>query len=424
MTSTDGRTVASEALRQAGLEALARGDFAAAAGSLMQAVQAEPGNAQNWLALMLALARGGDVAMLAQVVGLWGNVRGDRFSCLFDAFTLLMTYSLHDQVLALASATPTDGPDSLPGLYYSGCVHILRDEEDAAFARFNRFKELAAAHHDILPIGPEHPFNVAYRQGSLVEDRAYVERLMAAPAPAAPPVIPVAPIRHSAAPYVLVAACNGRYFDIFAETYLHAVERVMAGTLLHVHVVDPPFDLAERVRHLSGQLPRTTLNVSQEPLPPQASAAYFASSRFLIAGQLLDLYGRDLLVTDIDMDFIADPAPWLPRLAEQAFACYAYRGFGPASRMVAGITHFSHLHGGRAVADAISRFIHSKLDVPWPHNWMLDQAALLSAVRWIRQARPDLSIGRFNTLFDGGIETLLRQQERDDEKQKAMDAAR
>ena len=411
-------------LRQGGLDAMARGDFAAAAGLLMQAVQAQPGNSQNWLALALTLARAGDVAMLGQVAALWGNMRGDRFSALFDVFTVLMTYRLHDAVLALAAATGGDDPLAVPGLYYSGCVHILRDQEDAAFVIFSRFKDRVAALRDSLPIGPEHPFNIAYRQGTLIEDRPYVERLLAAPPPAPPEMAPVLPHMDKATPFVLMAACNGLYLDIFGDAYVRSVEDRMPDAVLHLHVIDPPPDLESRAQRLRAGLSRTVLNVSRETTPPRATATYYAASRFLIAGQVLDLYRRDLLISDIDIELILDPTPWHARLSDLTFACFAHPGFGPASRLAAGITHFSQDHGGRVAADIISRFVHSKLDIPWPHSWMLDQAALLSTVHWLRHARPDLSCGRFNTLFGITPEDVFSTQERDAEKDMALAAAR
>lgn len=413
------------ALRQSGLEAMARGDCAAAAGLFMQAVQAEPGNAQNWLALIVALARADDVAMLTRVGGLWGSMRGDRFSALFDAFTVLMTYRLHDPVLALAAATDGDGPDALPGLYYRGCVHILRDQEDEAFAEFARFKDGVARHRDALPIGPEHPFNIAYRQGTLIEDRPYLDRLMAAPPPPPPELSPVLPLLvDGPAPLVLVAACNGLYLNIFGDVYARSVDAIAPGSLLHLHVIDPPPDLDAWAQRLRDRLPHTIVNVSRETAPPRATATYFAASRFLIATQLMDLYRRDLLITDIDIELITNPAPWHGRLSDLAFACFAHPGFGPASRLAAGIAHFSHTHDGRLVAEAISRFVHSKLDIPWPHSWMLDQAALLSVVHWLRRVRPELRCDRFNTLFGITPEDVFSTQERDAEKDMALAAAR
>jgi hypothetical protein len=191
---------------------------------------------------------------------------------------------------------------------------------------------------------------------------------------------------------------------------------------LHLHVVDPSPGLAERAAALTRT--RTCLNVTVEPLPDQPSPAYFASVRFLMARQLLDLYGCDLLISDIDVEFIADPAPQLRGLSAAAFACYAYSGFGPASRYIAYLTHFSHVAGGRDVAEPIARFIRSKLDVPWPFNWMLDQAAVISALRWLRAERTDLIIARLNDVFGRPASTFFRQQEQDEAKQQALDKAR
>jgi len=412
-----------EQLRRTGAEALNGGRADLAAQAYIQAVQHQPNEAQNWLGLSLALALSGDTVMLGQAAGLWGKLRGDAFGALFDILTMLMTYGRHDAVLALAAAHDGDHMEALPGLYYAGCVHVLRDDEDTAFDYFARFKALAALYRDRLPIGEDQPFNVAYRQGMLVEDRAYMDGVMARPLPPPPALTPCAPLRLGSAPMVVVSACNGAYFRLFGADYLRAAAAVIPGATIHMHVVDPPAELAEEAQALADELPMAAINVSWEPKPVHATAAYFASSRFLIARQLLDLYRRDLLITDIDVEFIADPTPLLPALAEFAFASYVHSGFGPASRYVANITHFSQHHGGRDVADAVAAFVHSKLDVPWPHNWMLDQAALMSGMRWLRAARPELRIGRLNTLFGRHFDALVRQQDRQEEKSQAIRAA-
>ena len=51
-----------------------------------------------------------------------------------------------------------------------------------------------------------------------------------------------------------------------------------------------------------------------------------------------------------------------------------------------------------AMLDSLRRTLLSKLDVPWPHNWMLDQAGLMTARRWLRRHHPDAAIGEINRL--------------------------
>jgi hypothetical protein len=410
-------------LRQFGLDAIRDGQYDRAAQAFIQAVGKAPGNGHNWLGLLLASAHRNDFAMAAQAIDLWASVRRDRFGCLFDAFTLLMSYGLHDQVLALVRALGADGPESLPGLYYCGCVHLLRDDEDEAFRHFNRFKELAEASAGSLPIASDNPFNIAYRQGTLIEDIPAAAAMMAAPPPELPALQPFWEPRASAAPLVLAAACDEAYLTLCAGDFLRSVERTNPGALVHLHVVEPGPGCARHLAGLAAAVPLITLNATWEPPPRHRSATYFACSRFLIAGQLLAVYGRDLLVSDIDMEVIADLAALHPRLAEWDFCCYTHSGWGPASRYPAVLTHFSP-QGGARVADALARYIVRKLPVPWPHSWMLDQAALISVQRWLRHQYPDVRLGRLDAVLGQPFTGLLAQQQCAQEKHDAIMAAR
>jgi hypothetical protein len=412
------------AIRQAGLLALREGRFEDSAGQFFQLVRLQPEKDESWLSLILALGRAWKIEELRALTDGWANVRGSRFACLYDVFTLLMSYSLHEQVFALIDLSPSEGIEALPGLYYEGCIHLLNEDEDEAFDCFSRFKAMAEALRHSLPIGPEDAFNVAYRQASLIEDRPYVDELMAQPKPARPPLTLLGRARMPQTPQVIVAACNGAYFDVFAARYARSVDEQMDGALLHLHVVDPGPHLGAAVDSITASLKRTTLNVSVEPLPAHPSAAYFASARFLVAERLMEFYERDLFVTDIDIEFITDPRPLLPSLSKAGFSCYTYPRFGPSSRYIAYLTHFSHASGGRDMADVVSRFVESKLAVPWPFNWMLDQAAVISALRWLRLNRQDITFIRMEEAFQYPALSLFRQQEQDDAKDDALRAVR
>lgn len=403
--------------------ALSQSRWDEAASLFMAAIRQQPSHRPAWHGLVFALARGDQLALIPTLADWWRNMGGDRLVFLDEAFTVLLGHHLLDAALGLAALFPATGAEELPCRYAEACVHILRDDEDRAFVPINRFKALAALYRDSLPIGAEDAFNIAYRQATLVEDLPYVAALMAAPPPPDPPRLRLLhpPRLDAAAGHVMVASCNGLYFDIFAEAYCRAIDRTMDGVLVHLHVMEPEPGSLERAESLAATLSRTVLNISWEPSHPRRGRSYFASNRFLIAPQLLDLYGRDLLISDVDIEFTTDMAPLIPRLAGQDFACYAYAGFGPASRYIAYLTWFSQAHG-RAIADVVGRFVHSKLHIQPPHSWMLDQAALISGLRWLRRNRPDLVIGRMNELFGRPADSLFRMQERDAAKDAAIEA--
>ncbi|MBC7905314.1 MAG: hypothetical protein H7Y60_01030 [Rhodospirillaceae bacterium] len=389
-----------------------------AASLYMKAVGAQPKHRPAWHGLVLALAMNRQLPLLRGLVDFWQKLGGERFTLVQDIFTILLTYGLHDSILELAATYPAQGTEEVLVVYAAACVHVLRDEEDAAFALLVRFKALVEQYREQLPIHPGDPFNVAYRQGTLVEDLPYVAALMAGPPPELPQVQLYRPLRFNDAQQVAVASCNGLYFDLFAEAYCHAIDATTQDALIHIHVMEPEAGTLSRIERLMDGMKNSVLNVSWETQQPNSSRSYFASNRFLIAPQLLDLYGRDLVISDIDIEFVTDLAELHAKLAGQDFACYAHPGFGPASRYPAGVTYLSHAHG-RDIADGIARFVCSKLHIPHPHNWMLDQAALISVQRWLRSTRPDVALGRMNDLL-GPRDTVFRLHRQDE---AAKDAA-
>jgi len=58
--------------------------------------------------------------------------------------------------------------------------------------------------------------------------------------------------------------------------------------------------------------------------------------------------------------------------------------------------------------ERIRLFVLAKLEIEWPFNWMLDQAALGSVIRWARKTRTDLGIGVLNDLVGTHFQPWLR----------------
>jgi hypothetical protein len=394
-----------------------------AAGLYMRIIGQAPAMRGAWHGLGLALARAGQLELVPGLVDLWGRLGGRRFDLLLDLFFVLLSHRELAAVAPLARLLALEGAEAAIADYAQASALILQDQEDAAQAHLDAFKDKVARYRDQLPIAGDQPFNVAYRQGTLVEDLAYVDALMAGPPASPPQPIPYAPIRQASSPQVLLAACNDKYFHLFAPDYCAALERVAPGALVHLHVMEPNADTPALARHLMDHHGGLVLNITHEPPHPESSRAYFASNRFLVAPLLMDIYGRDLLASDIDIAFVADPRDLAPRLAGQDFACYAYEdGFGPASRYIAYLCHLSHGTGGRQVLDVVNRFIHSKLHLRPPFNWMVDQAALYSGLRWLRHRRPEVVVGRMAPLLGRPASAIFVQQDKDEAKDAAIQA--
>jgi len=372
-------------LTQAGVAELNAQRPEAAAAQFLAALRLDLRQEQAWLGLALALALQGKLGDLVGLADYRQRVLGDGFLFFHGAAGMLVGYRLYDHTRALARDLPESSPYHLPALYAAGCAALLQGDEDAGFAAFGRFKQDAAGRGGELPIGPDSPFNVAWRQAMLIEDRAYVDALGdGAAVRARLPAPHFAEPRFGAAGVALAAACDANYFRLFAPGFVRSAAAQLPGMSVHFHLIEPDESARALFAELAAAAPGLALNLSTEAAGPYRSGAYYASSRFLVGPALLQRYGSRLVLTDIDVEFVAPLDDLLAATAGCAFAGFRHDGAGPCSRYPAVLTVWDPAAGGTALLDRVGRFVLSKLDIEWPFNWMLDQAALGSVLRWAK----------------------------------------
>jgi len=384
--------------------------FAEAASAFLAALNAAPADDEAWRGMALALALEG---RLGDVVGLADyrqRRRGDGFLFCHEVLGVFLTYKLRGHVKALDEALPDASPYKPSSLYQAGCADLLDGDEDAAFARFGRFKAMVAAVPG-LPIGADSHFNIAYRQGTLIEDADFVAGLAEPQDVVArlPAITHAGPPQPGTRPYVLASACDARYFERFAPGFVASAARAMPGVAAHFHVMEPTAATRDLFATLAEAAPALALNLSTEGPSPFKSGAYYASARFLIGPDLLARYGRPLVLLDADVEF--EQALDLLVAAAAAgsdFACFRHDGAGPCSRYPAVLSVTRPVDGGRDLLERIRLFVLAKLDIEWPFNWMLDQAALGSVIRWAHKTRTEPGIGVLNQLVGTHFQPWLR----------------
>lgn len=396
------------------------GQFEEAARLYLEAVRSDPGHDQAWLGLALALALQRQPEPLLGLAARRETLRRDGFAYVHDVLTMLMGYRLYRLVHDLCECIADDSPYAPAGLYHAGCLALLEGEEDAAFARFRRLKPLLAERRAALPVGPEHAFNIAYRQATLVEDGDYIAALreedLTAAAAALPPLAHQGPRPAGAAAYAVLAACDGRYFERFAEAFLDSLEAQAEGVGVHIHVVEPTAAATRLMAGLGGPRRRNPLSYSTEGPNPYRSGAYYACSRFLVGPALQGEIGKPLLVADLDIAFTRPLDEIAAAAGDADFASFVHDGPGPCSRLPAVLTWFNATAEGVAALAAVRAFILSKLEVRWPFNWMLDQAALMGMRRYLRRYRPAARIGVLNERLGGPFSEVLRCLGEEEEK--------
>jgi len=383
--------------------------FAEAGAAFLAALNADPADDGAWRGAALALALEGRLGDVVGLADYRGRRRGDGFLFCHEMLGVLLTYRLRAPVKAIDAALPDTSVYKPSALYQAGCADLLDGDEDSAFARFARFKAMVAGRTD-LPIGADSHFNIAYRQGSLIEDAGFVEELVepAAVMRRLPPRVDAGEPRLGTRPYVLAAACDRRYFERFAPGFVASAARTMPGATLHFHVMEP--DAAGRAlfADLAASAPALGLNLSTEAESPFKSGAYYAAARFLIGPDLLRRYARPLVLLDADVEFEQALDPVIAAAAGSDFACFRHDGAGPCSRYPAVLSVAQPQAGGAIFLERIRLFVLAKLQIEWPFNWMLDQAALGSVIRWAGKTRTDLGVGVLNDLIGTHFQPWLR----------------
>lgn len=384
--------------------------YAEAATLLLAAVNATPTDDEAWRGLALALALQGRLGDLIGLADYRERRRGDGFLFCHEALGVLMTYRLHGHLKALDDGLPEASAYKPSSSYQAACVDLLEGSEDAAFARLDLFKRLVAARAGSLPIGADSHFNIAYRQGTLIEDTDFVAGLAepAALVRRLPEVVQDCDVGAGARPYVLATACDRNYFERFGPGFVTSAAAHMPGATLHLHVMEADEASRDLFRRLAAGAPDLTLNLTTEAASPFKSGAYYASARFLQGPALLRRYDRPLVLLDADVEFLQPLDALADAAAGLDFACFRHDGAGPCSRYPAVLGIFRPTTGGSDLLERIRLFVLAKLEIEWPFNWMLDQAALGSVIHWARKTRSRPGVGLFNELVGTDFQPWLR----------------
>jgi len=351
------------------------------------------------------------------------RAQGPALVFLKDVFLLLSQQQAHDAILAAAAVAPAEQLFSLIPTYYAGCVLLARGHCDQGFALLNRFRRRCLDNLAALPSDDTEGFMVLFRQALLVNDGSYLRspyfhqelaRNQARLGPLQGLEEETPPPAGDQSPVILVS-CDQGYADLFLAPFLASVERHCRGRVVHVHLLDPapvaasphpdpppqagegelPTALAAaslprlRGRTGGGTDPRPSLpplvhnhlRLTWEESGALKSSAWYASARFVRIGTLLRHYRRPILAFDVDLELTEPPERLEAAWAGADFAAFQAAGrIDPASLWQAGVTAFRPSPAGLALADLTGRLILSRLSLQPQLLWLVDQAALYSAI--------------------------------------------
>jgi len=183
---------------------------------------------------------------------------------------------------------------------------------------------------------------------------------------------------------VVFAACDGIYFERFADRLLHSIH-ANAGLdcRFHLHVINPPADLADTVAHYRRFLGGAAITFTTETVDAAAlgdeARTYYAASRFLLLPHLLARVGAPVLALDVDTLVVGDLRGLLAASAEGDFAliCGDPNYCDPWEWMYAGQILIRNGPAAEDYFGLVARYVAAHLGTG-KTAWFLDQTALVA----------------------------------------------
>lgn len=197
------------------------------------------------------------------------------------------------------------------------------------------------------------------------------------------------------APLVVFAACDGGYFERFSSALLHsAVRNAGLHCCFHLHVVNPPEDVARRVAAYDVQLGSPGIALSVEHVDTtgwdaETIRTYFACARFRLLPHLMAAYRRPILMLDTDLIVLRDLSALIDAASEGDLALVAtdFHSMEPWNWFWADVVFANSTALSRDYFATVAGYINTHLETGKEH-WFLDQIALAACLLNGFQGRP------------------------------------
>ncbi len=316
-------------------------------------------------------------------------------------------------------------------IYFAGVSLIAEKRHVESLEHFHQFKLRVLNNLDhYRPLLEDANFNVIFRQGTLVEPLNYVGALDDGELAVEEqdPVLEFQQLAPLSSSSVLFACClNDLYFHRFSDSLVSSLSKACGEIDLHFHVIGDQKDCQDHFKALEQRYPAVTLGLSLERAPLARHSVYYACNRFIVLPQLIEAYGRNIIMLDADALVLEDLTALYERIVSGPgaadFACFDTGRTEPASIYQATLMYFAATPGCQAFLRLARRFIFSKLGNPPAINWMLDQAALLSVTLYLEgKGDPGFVFRRLDQLTGGDLSDFVDSAGTQEEKRALMHA--
>lgn len=181
--------------------------------------------------------------------------------------------------------------------------------------------------------------------------------------------------------HILLVSVDGAYFKRYAAAQILNLHALGSTVTIHYHIIngDEEVDrLIGRLRDIVGTMPIVFTRETWALRGDAIDKPYFASSRFLIAPEVMLRQKANVIVCDADVLFREKPEDIVKAARDSDVAHTDYRGEPLCSRYNASFIYFRHSPSGYLTLVMIADFL--KANFERCYIWMIDQVALFACI--------------------------------------------
>lgn len=199
---------------------------------------------------------------------------------------------------------------------------------------------------------------------------------------------------------VVVASCNGTYFDRFANAFIQSIP---ADMICHIVVTNPSSGFDERLKKLQESY--KNLYVTTENGPDEAT--YYACRRFQVLHHLLSFYKCPVLVSDIDVT-LNKRISELANLKNVSCALFKAKSLAPMLIMHLSLSVYFHTPQTLNFLRTLDRYLGHHLQQGYV--WTLDQCAFLTCALTLQKTDKTFDVFDLNQIQDYSLSAFQTNQ--------------
>ena len=143
---------------------------------------------------------------------------------------------------------------------------------------------------------------------------------------------------------IILAACDDKYFDMFAVGLVHSMNTRAETHALHLHFLKPSDATIAKADALRKQFSNVRLTYTTDQCldahKANAQKIYYAAARFVVAPFILEAGARRLLIVDVDSVMRTSPWPILSQMRDTSIGFVFRNSYREWQRILAGAVLF------------------------------------------------------------------------------------